>query len=167
MWTLYSKFEAIAEGHRVLHEVVVGLLIERRCISKIDKYTGGFKELWKLYQLEMRTILHDYLATDGHGGTRGGITGTATTDLFSRPNRDKSKRMFKLAETDEKASGLKSEQAELDEILKSSVPGLVSKSKARGMQQQFGAQSRQHICWPQTPYRARSLQHDPCYCHHH
>ena len=132
LWTLYSKFEAIAEGHRVLHEVVVGLL-SRDGVSKIDKYTGGFKELWKLYQLEMRTILHDYLATDGHGGTRGGITGTATTDLFSRPNRDKSKRMFKLAETDEKASGLKSEQAELDEILKSSVPGLVSKSKARGM----------------------------------
>ena len=132
LWTLYSKFEAIAEGHRVLHEVVVGLL-SRDSISKSDKYTGGFKELWNLYQLEMRTILHDYLATDGRGGTRSGMTGTATTDLFSRPVRDKSKRMFKLAETDEKASGLKSEQAELDEILKSSVPGLVSKSKARGM----------------------------------
>ena len=132
LWTLYSKFEAIAEGHRILHEVVAGI-VTRDGVSRTDRYTGGFKELWKLYQMEMRSILHDYLATDGDGGARTGVAGTAATDLFSRPNRDKSKRMFKLSEMDQKALVIKSEEAELDEILKSSVPGLVSKSKARGI----------------------------------
>ena len=132
LWTLYSKFEAVAEGHRVVHEVVAGI-VSRDGVTKADKYTGGFKELWKLYQMEMRSILHDYLATDGHSGSRGGLASTTTTDLFSRSNRDKSKRMFRLAEMDQKALVVKSEQAELDEILKSSVPGLVSKSKAKGI----------------------------------
>ena len=132
LWTLYSKFETVAEGHRVVHEVVAGI-VSRDGVSKTDRYTGGFKELWKLYQMEMRSILHDYLAADGDRGARSGVTGAATTDLFSRPNRDKSKRMFKLAEMDQKALGIKSEEAELDEILKSSVPGLVSKSKAKGI----------------------------------
>ena len=132
LWTLYSKFEAIAEGHRVLHDIVSGIVAREGLIKK-DKYTGGFKELWELYQLEMRTILHDYLATDGGSGTRTGLSNTATTDIFSRPSRDKGKRMFRLTEMDQKASSLKTEEAELDEILKSSVPGLVSKSKAKGI----------------------------------
>lgn len=132
LWTLYSKFEAIAEGHRVLHEVVAGIAA-RNGVAKMDRYTGGFKELWKLYQMEMRSILHDYLATDADTGGRSGLLNSTTADLFSRPNRDRSKRMFKLVEMDQKALSVKSEEAELDEILKSSVPGLVSKSKGKGL----------------------------------
>ena len=131
LWTLYSKFEAIAEGHRVLHEVVAGI-VAREGISKAENYTGGFKELWKLYQMEMRSILHDYLATDADHGARAGIATAANADIFTRQQRDKNKKMFKLSEMDEKASGIKEEEAELDEILKSSVPGLVSKSKGPG-----------------------------------
>jgi exocyst complex component 4 len=132
LWTLYSKFEAIAEGHRVLHEVVSGIAT-RNGAAKMDKYTGGFKELWKLYQMEMRSILHDYLATDADSGGRSGLLNSTAADLFSRPNRDRSKRMFKLAEMDQKTLSVKSEEAELDEILKSSVPGLVSKSKGKDL----------------------------------
>ncbi len=61
---MYSKFEAIAESHRVLHEVIGGIAVREK-VTKPETYTTGFKELWKLYQLEMRSILHDYLATDG------------------------------------------------------------------------------------------------------
>ncbi|KIW17329.1 hypothetical protein PV08_04521 [Exophiala spinifera] len=130
LWTLYSKFEAIAESHRVLHEIITGIAAREK-LPKPEKYTGGFKELWKLYQMEMRSLLHDYLATDGGMTLRSGLTTTTSTDIFARPTRDKSKRMFKLSEMDLKSEGMKAEEDELNEILKSSVPGLVSKSRAR------------------------------------
>ncbi len=52
LWTLYSKFEAIAEGHRAVHDVVAGI-VEREGLRYSDSLTGGFNELWKLYQSEV------------------------------------------------------------------------------------------------------------------
>lgn len=128
LWTLYAKFEAIAEGHRVLHEVVMGIT-DREKMTNPEKYGSSFKELWKLYQMEIRSLLHDYLATDGDVGLAGGKHSIVAGDVFSKLPRDKNKRMFKLAEMDQKTSDIKVEEDELDEILKSSVPGLVTKSK--------------------------------------
>lgn len=130
LWTLYSKFEAIAESHRVLHEVIAGIATREK-MTKPEKYTTGFKELWKLYQMEMRSLLHDYLATNGDNMTlRSGLTKSTTADVFARPLRDRNKKMFKLSEMDQKSDAMKAEEDELNDILKSSVPGLVSKSRA-------------------------------------
>lgn len=52
LYTLYSKFEAIAEGHRAVHEVVAGI-VEREGLRQTGPLTGGFKELWQLYQSEV------------------------------------------------------------------------------------------------------------------
>ena len=52
LWTLYSKFEAIAEGHRVVHEVVAGI-VKREGIRHSESLLRGFKEMWKLYQSEV------------------------------------------------------------------------------------------------------------------
>ena len=128
LWTLYAKFEAIAEGHRVLHEVIVGV-VEREQLSPRDKYLGSFKELWKLYQLEMRSLLHDYLAPGGDSTTRSGIASNSSGDVFGRVQRDKTKKMFKLSEMDSKSGDLADEHEQLDEILKTSVPGLISKTR--------------------------------------
>ncbi|KAL8794900.1 MAG: hypothetical protein Q9195_002612 [Heterodermia aff. obscurata] len=89
--TLYSKFEAIAEGHRAVHDVVVGIA-KREGLGTGKHLSGGFKEMWKLYQSE---------------------------------------RVFKLAGIDKKSVDLATEQEDLDQILKASVPGLVSKSRRR------------------------------------
>ncbi|KAH0538600.1 hypothetical protein FGG08_004801 [Glutinoglossum americanum] len=126
LWTLYSKFEAIAEGHRVLHDVVVGI-VKREGIQDADSLTGGFSELWKLYQSEMRSLLHDYLATDGNVSYRSGQAPSGG-NVF-RIQRDRSKRMFKLQDMDAKSPELASEQEDLELILKASVPGLVSDSR--------------------------------------
>ncbi|KAJ9310076.1 hypothetical protein DTO217A2_362 [Paecilomyces variotii] len=129
LWALYAKFEAIAESHRVVHDVVKGI-VEREDIPKASNLTGGFKELWKLYQSEIRSLLHDYLATDGHSSfrpTAGDSDGRRTV-----PNqRDKNRKMFKLSDVDQNSSDMKAEQDDLDEILRSSVPGLVTKSTQR------------------------------------
>lgn len=53
LWTLYSKFEAIAEGHRVVHDVVAGIA-RRNGLRRPGDLMGSFRELWKLYQSEVR-----------------------------------------------------------------------------------------------------------------
>ncbi|KAK2800656.1 hypothetical protein FQN50_008040 [Emmonsiellopsis sp. PD_5] len=130
MWTLFAKFEAIAEGHRVVHDVVAGI-VEREGIRKGASLTSGFKELWKLYQSEIRSLLHDYLATDGESTYRSAANVSNDAYTLATIKRDKTKRMFKLSEVDPKSSDMKAEQDELDEILRSSVPGLVSKSRQK------------------------------------
>lgn len=52
LWTLYSKFEAIAEGHRAMHDIISGIA-KREGLRQSVSLTGGFKELWKLYQSEV------------------------------------------------------------------------------------------------------------------
>ncbi|KAJ5958573.1 uncharacterized protein N7479_005723 [Penicillium vulpinum] len=130
LWALYAKFEAIAEGHRILHDVVAAI-VEREGITKSETLSGGFKELWKLLQSEIRSLMHDYLATDGDSSVRSRAeeTDSRRHHLYTG-NRDKNKKMFKLSDI-EQDSEMKAEQDELDEILKSSVPGLVSKSRQK------------------------------------
>ncbi|OJD15204.1 hypothetical protein AJ78_04535 [Emergomyces pasteurianus Ep9510] len=141
MWNLYAKFEAIAEGHRIVHDVVTGI-VERENIRKAGSLTGGFKELWKLYQSEIRSLLHDYLSTDGEISYR--APANISDDKYTQTSnkRDKTKKMFKLSEVDQKSSEMRAEQAELEEILRSSVPGLVSKSRQK-MSATETSQSRQ------------------------
>lgn len=67
LWTLYSKFEAVMEGHRVLHDVVksIGVRQEKEELTKIN----GFLEVWQLVQSEMRSLLHDYLTASDSRST--------------------------------------------------------------------------------------------------
>ncbi|KAF1953193.1 hypothetical protein CC80DRAFT_478220 [Byssothecium circinans] len=130
LWTLYARFEAIAESHRVVHDVVAGIVKrEGGRGSSSAALMRGFKELWKLYQSEMRSLLHDYLATDGNLAYRGGQGQKANSSVFSRQPRDKNTRMFKLSDMDTKSPELTEEREKLEYILRSSVPGLVSDSK--------------------------------------
>lgn len=77
----------------------------------------------------MRSILHDYLATDGDSSYRSGQGNATVGSVFSRAPRDRNKRMFKLSDMDTKVSELSQERDDLEFILRSSVPGLVSDSK--------------------------------------
>jgi exocyst complex component 4 len=54
LYALYAKFEAIAEGHRVVHDVITGI-VEREGIRR-SSLADGFKELWKLYQSEVCSL---------------------------------------------------------------------------------------------------------------
>jgi exocyst complex component 4 len=77
----------------------------------------------------MRSLLHDYLATDGEASYRSGQGQTSAGSAFSRAPRDKTKRMFKLSDMNTKSPDIAQEREDLEFILKSSVPGLVSDSK--------------------------------------
>jgi exocyst complex component 4 len=124
LWTLYAKFEAIAEGHRVFHDVV-SAIAKRENIRNPETLTGSFKELWMLYQNEIRSLLHDYLATDSNM-YRMSQSVDPNADIFRRGQRKKDKKMFSLSDTDPKSVEMTTEFDDLESILKASVPGLVS-----------------------------------------
>lgn len=65
LWTLYARFEAIAESHRVMYDVVVGI-VKRDGVrdSSSNPITRGFKELWKLFQNEVSSIIRFATSTD-------------------------------------------------------------------------------------------------------
>lgn len=105
LWTLYSKFEAIAEGHRAVHDVVAGI-IKREGLGNRNSLTGGFREMWKLYQSEVsprlrffkqvltgqiRSLLHNYLATNGNPLYRVERDSAVESNIFQKTPRDRNK----------------------------------------------------------------------------
>ena len=167
LWTLYSKFEAIAEGHRVLHDVIQGI-VKRQKDLNATALTGGFKELWKLYQSEVRHPALDKSSLNASNATDvtdrfdhccttisrqmaaallaigslslPGIVAYSSVSSETGPRQaarrmrllrsqlTEMQKMFKLTDIDHKSIEMSTEQDDLESILKSSVPGLVSDS---------------------------------------
>lgn len=134
--TLYAKFEAIAEGHRVLHDVTAAIL-KREMPADRAMLNRSFRELWSLLQNEMRSLLHDYVVTSGHlDGRRRRKQDDASTNIFNPKPRDRKKKMFKLTDTlsgpteSKEKSELVTEREDLEFMFKASVPGLVNSSSA-------------------------------------
>lgn len=120
LWTLYAKFESIAESHRMFHEVVKAV-VRREGPANPWTLLGGFKELWNLYQNEIKSLLHNYVTTDA--------------DLYqfdSSPklgsSREDSKRelLFQFSDADSKSVQMTTEYQDLEGIIRAAVPGLMS-----------------------------------------
>ncbi|KAK5115887.1 hypothetical protein LTR62_000343 [Meristemomyces frigidus] len=131
--TLYAKFEAITEGHRVLHDVTGAILRREAHTSAMDsgKVNRSFRELWKLLQSEIRSLLHDHLTITGASGVTGrGNRGDndINANMFRPRQRDKSKKLFRATmQIDAKQdSDMAVEKEDLMNMLKDSVPGLVN-----------------------------------------
>lgn len=132
LWTLYGKFEAIAEGHRVFHQAVRSLA-RREGAGNNSQLLGSFRELWNLYQNEIRSLLHNYVTTDAD------IYQSAST-LRNGPTLNGNgethrENLFKFSEADQKSVEMATEYEALDSIIQAAVPGLTSntrKSQALG-----------------------------------
>ncbi|OIW29522.1 hypothetical protein CONLIGDRAFT_331661 [Coniochaeta ligniaria NRRL 30616] len=136
LWTLYGKFEAIAEGHRVFHEAIKAL-IRREGAGNNSALLGSFKELWNLYQNEIRTLLHSYVTTDADvyqfsSVPREGVAVNGKMD-GSREH------LFKFSETDAKSVEMVTELEALDGIIRAAVPGLTSNSRKGGADRKASA----------------------------
>ncbi|KAI5365415.1 putative Sec8 exocyst complex component specific domain, exocyst complex component Sec8/EXOC4 [Septoria linicola] len=131
--TLFAKYEAIAEGHRVLHDVTAAI-IRRDDHDESAGLNRSFRELWKLLQSEIRSLLHDHLATNGNLGQRMRQDNDPNMNIFKPQPRDKSRKLFKLSETDHKSPELATERDDLEAILKQSVPGLVGSNAQNAKQ---------------------------------
>ncbi|KAK5627215.1 hypothetical protein RRF57_002930 [Xylaria bambusicola] len=126
LWTLYGKFEAIAEGHRVFHEAVRSLA-RREGAGNSSQLLGSFRELWNLYQNEIRSLLHNYVTTDADiyqsaSALRNGPALNGNMDI-QREN------LFKFSEADQKSAEMSAEYEALDSIIQAAVPGLTSNTR--------------------------------------
>lgn len=52
LFTLYSKFEAVVEGHRVIYDVLEGIT-KREKLQDTQTWSTGFVEVWQLIQSEV------------------------------------------------------------------------------------------------------------------
>lgn len=125
LWTLYGKFEAIGEGHRVFHESIKAL-IRREGAGNNSALLGSFKELWNLYQNEIRSLLHNYVTTDADvyqfDSPNPGSTFNGKKDMV-REN------LFKFAEVDTRSVDIVTEYDALEGIVQATVPGLTNGSR--------------------------------------
>ncbi|KAK6952219.1 exocyst subunit [Daldinia eschscholtzii] len=128
LWTLYGKFEAIAEGHRVFHESIKAL-IRREGAGNNSSLLGSFKELWNLYQNEIRSLLHNYVTTDADVYQ---FNTYARQGMMLNGNKDTSREhLFKFSEADPKSVEMTTEYEALDGIIRAAVPGLTSASQKK------------------------------------
>ncbi|KAG6004169.1 exocyst subunit [Claviceps maximensis] len=128
LWSLYGKFEAIAEGQRIFHEFVKAL-IRREGAGNNSALLGSFKELWNLYQNEIRSLLHNYVTTDADvyqfDSPNPGASFIGKTDVLRE-------HLFKFAEADAKSVDMAIEYDALEGIIQATVPGLTSTSRKGG-----------------------------------
>lgn len=125
LWTLYAKFEAIGEGHRVFHESIKAL-IRREGAGNNSALLGSFKELWNLYQNEIRSLLHNYVTTDADVYQ----FDSPTPGMSLNGKKDASREhIFKFNEIDAKSVGMTTEYEALESIIQATVPGLTSSSR--------------------------------------
>ncbi|CAL3966048.1 unnamed protein product [Diplocarpon coronariae] len=123
LWTLYAKFEAIAESHRVFHDVVKAI-VEREGARNSSMLLGGFRELWNLYQNEIRSLLHNYVTTDAD------VYQFDSSPKIGGPKQDwKREQLFSFSDADSKSAQMTTEYQELEGIIRAAVPGLMSSRK--------------------------------------
>lgn len=126
LWTLYGKFEAIAEGQRVFHESIKAL-IRREGAGDNSALLGSFKELWNLYQNEIRSLLHNYVTTDAD--VYEFSSGEPHVGVALSGRKDARKDLFKFSDGDAKSVELTTELEALETIIQSAVPGLTTKNR--------------------------------------
>ncbi|GKT40705.1 putative exoglucanase type C [Colletotrichum spaethianum] len=129
LWTLFGKFEAIAEGHRVLHESIKAL-IRREGAGNNSALLGSFKELWNLYQNEIRSLLHNYVTTDADV-YQFSTSPKIGTNINGKKDAAR-EHLFKFAEGDPKAVDMATEYEALESIIRAAVPGLTDTSRKPG-----------------------------------
>lgn len=120
--TLFSKLEAVLQGLRVVSEVSYKLVG--------DKLQVSLKEMWKLMQFEIQSLIQGYLVDDSHGiGSTTNLVASINDVLRQVQNsRDRSKYLFKFSDTDIKSCTrvIKPHEEALQRILQTTMPGLVS-----------------------------------------
>lgn len=112
-WTLFSKMDAVLQGHRVLHEVA-GRISQRSGFKESGAGTGTIAEklrgrlvggerlleVWRPIQVEVRTLLHEYLMDETQSPTSRRNNMISINEVLRQGtfHRDRSKKLFHLSD---------------------------------------------------------------------
>lgn len=172
-WTLFSKLDAVLQGHRVVFEVITK--ISSRGASSAYKAVkvgrpASLIEIWRPLQTEVRTLLHEHLVDESEGSSarRNAIIPVNEVLRQGSFQRDRSKSLFRLAADSAPKPGvnlsrkdfapLRRHEEALTNALRASVPGLVGGSDMTGhsaaifqqQQQQQHQQQQQMMTFNQS-----------------
>lgn len=145
-WTLYSKFIAVLQAHRVIYEV--GQIIYSRHGEHGEQEKSGlppydFAGAYAVMETEVKSLLNSYItnssinfgeslnpqASKRHLNKGAGV-------LEKRP-RDRKKAIFKFSNVDVSHDELKEQHKILKQAFEKSVPGLVSSAGNDDFQESF------------------------------
>lgn len=152
-WTLYSKLDAVVQGLRVLSEVAdrIGSRRDFRDSSLSGASPGQLFPLanaWASIQSEVRNLLHDHITDEGNGATAGRnpISAINETLRAGRFGRDRTKGAFRFADTDPKPinRALRPHQEGVTQVLRSTVPGLITSLSEPAAQFSSGPDASEH-----------------------
>ncbi|KAH7910695.1 Sec8 exocyst complex component-specific domain-containing protein [Hygrophoropsis aurantiaca] len=140
-WTVYSKLDAVTQGLRVVYEVANRIGSRRDFKDSSGARPGALfplTEAWLPIQAEIRTLLHDYLTDEEQSSVTGRNPISSINEVLrdGRFTRDKSKTVFRFADTDMKSTTrtLRKHEDELTRVLKDIMPGLVQNSSDTAVQ---------------------------------
>lgn len=139
-WTLFSKLDAVLQGHRVVFEVITK--ISSRGASSAYKAVkigkpSSLIEIWKPIEAEVRTLLYEHLVDDAESTSARRNVLISVNEVLRQGNfhRDHSKPLFKLVADSAPKPGvnlsrkdfapLRRHEEALTSALRASVPGLV------------------------------------------
>ncbi|KAK0551280.1 exocyst subunit [Tilletia horrida] len=176
-WTLFSKMDAVLQGHRVLFEVVSRILQRppgRNQPDERDIKLGSLMDVWKPIESEVRMLLHDHLLDESQSSSAARNASISVNEVLrdSKFGRDRSKKLFKLADSNTKTAKsnslklLRKHEDALSNTLRDSLPVLMGTptgngqgptSNSQGASILDNAQVQQHIII--SSIRSESQQH--------
>lgn len=132
MWTLYSKFMAVLQGHRVVYEVSFairqGTVVDKSTTNKKDASTMDH-DIFSIFEKmlgQIHTIMQSYINADSAANTSSSIVSSKQSKLPSLRSNAKLSFSFKFSSSDPHNEQLKAQFDLLKEKLGETVPGLVS-----------------------------------------
>ncbi|KAF6766580.1 Sec8 exocyst complex component-specific domain-containing protein [Ephemerocybe angulata] len=130
-WTLYSKFDAVGQGLRVVSEVANRIGSRRDYKDSSETKPGTLfplTEVWQPIQAEVRKLISDYLTDEQQGSAASRNPISSINEILREGKflRDRVKPVFRFSDTDSKSTNkaLRSHEEGLTKVLKDTMPGL-------------------------------------------
>lgn len=131
-WTLYSKFIAVLQAHRVVYEIAQAIYARHGKQDKAGIPPYDFAGAYAAVENEVKSLLHSYVADKNLAATSNINQQVAKLSLnkgagiLEKRPRDKKKSLFKFTSIDISQEELKEQHEILKQAFEKSVPGLVS-----------------------------------------
>ncbi|CAG8497625.1 8122_t:CDS:10, partial [Funneliformis caledonium] len=132
LWTLYSKLDAVLQGHRFILDIVEKIS-KRQEYQKSDSQNikvYSFIEIWKPVQSEVRTLLRDYITEDERESISENTSEASIQEMIKdRRARDASKQLFRFGDSDTTLNEELNKQYKRDisTVLQNSMPEVFAK----------------------------------------
>lgn len=131
-WTLYSKFIAVLQAHRVIYEVAQNIYGNHGTQEKEGPPPYDFSTVYSMVEKEVNALLSTYVvdksisATSNQSNKSIKLALNKGAGILEKRPRDKTKPIFKFTSIDTKQHELKEQNDILKQAFEKSVPGLVS-----------------------------------------